>query len=150
MLVNRGSVDGVRVRRVARFALAGLFIVAGANHFLIPDFYIGIMPPYLPAHLELVYLSGILEILGGGAVLVERLRTRAGFMLILLLIAVFPANLHMAMNPDLFSGFHRGALYLRLPVQGLMIVWAYWATRPDSLMPPVAEAAGPQTLDGDR
>ncbi len=122
-------------RRAKRFALLGLavfFFVAGLNHFVNPDFYVGIMPPYLPAHLELVYLSGLFEILGGAAVLAPGLRTSAGWGLIILLLAVFPANLHMALNPESFPDMSRFALYARLPVQALFIVWAYWATRPDA------------------
>ena len=122
-------------RRPKRFALLGLavfFVGAGANHFVNPDFFVGIMPPYLPAHVELVYLSGLLEILGGVAVLARGLRTSAGWGLIILLLAVFPANLHMALHPELFPDASRFALYSRLPVQALFIAWVYWATRPDA------------------
>ena len=121
-------------RRPKRFALLGLavfFLVGGVNHFVNPDFYVGIMPPYLPAHLELVYLSGLFEVLGGLAVLAPGLRASAGWGLIILLVAVLPANLHMALNPESFPDMSRFALYVRLPVQALFIVWAYWATRPD-------------------
>ena len=122
-------------RRPKRFALLGLavfFFVAGANHFLNPGFYVGIMPLYLPAHLGFVYVSGLLEILGGVAVLSPALRTSAGWGLIILLIAIFPANLHMALHPESFPDLSSFALYSRLPVQALFIAWAYWATRPDS------------------
>lgn len=130
-------------RRLKRFALLGLavfFFGAGANHFANPDFFVGIMPPYLPAHLELVYLSGLLEILGGVAVLAPALRTSAGWGLIILLVAVFPANLHMALNPESFPDASSLALYSRLPVQALFIAWAYWATRPD-ISPAIEPAA---------
>lgn len=124
-----------------RFALLGLaiaFVLAGANHFVNPEFYIQIMPPYLPAHRELVYLSGVLEILGGIAVLVPRIRAAAGIGLVLLLVAIFPANLHMALNPEQFPSIGRVALYARLPFQMLFIAWAYWATRPET---PAADRA---------
>lgn len=117
-------------RRLARWALALSFVVAGVNHFVNPDFYVDIMPPYLPWHLELVWLSGALEVAGGVAVLVERWRSAAGWGLVLLLLAVFPANLHMAMNPDAYPDIPAWALYARLPFQGLFIAWAWWATRP--------------------
>ena len=122
-------------RRPRQFALLGLavfFFLSGVNHFLNPDFYVGIMPPYLPAHLGLVYLSGVFEVLGGVAVLAPGHRATAGWGLVILLLAIFPANLYMALNPESFPDMSRGALYLRLPVQALFIVWAYWATRPDA------------------
>jgi uncharacterized membrane protein len=119
-------------KRIALTLLAPAFIVAGGNHFVNPDFFVAIMPPYLPAHLELVYLSGIFEIAGGIGVLIPRVRSLAGWGLVALLVAVFPANLHMALKPELFSDVSSGALYTRLPIQVLMIAWAYWATRPDA------------------
>lgn len=119
-----------RSRRLALLALAAFFVVAGANHFVKPGLYMGIMPPYLPAQLELVYLSGLLEILGGLAVLIPGIRTRAGWGLILLLLAIYPANLHMAVHPELFPDIPAIALYVRMPLQVLLIAWAYWATRP--------------------
>jgi len=119
-----------RLRAAALVALGLLFIAAGANHFLNPGFYLRIMPPWLPAHRELVALSGALEILGGVAVFVAPARPWAGWGLILLLVAVFPANLHMALNPELFPELSRGALWARLPLQGALIIWAWWATRP--------------------
>jgi len=119
-------------QRIALLALSLLFVVAGINHFVSTAFYLSIMPGYLPAHLELVYLSGMLEVMGGVAVLIPKARAPAGWMLIALLIAVFPANLHMALNPTSFADIHPLALYIRLPLQGLLIGWAYWATRPAS------------------
>ncbi|MCH7577551.1 MAG: DoxX family protein [Chloroflexi bacterium] len=100
-----------RVRRFALLALSAFFVVAGANHFVKPDFYLGIMPPYLPAHLELVYVSGFFEILGGTAVLVPSVRGRAGWGLILLLLAIYPANIHMALHPELFPDIPAFVLY---------------------------------------
>lgn len=121
-----------------RFALLGLalfFVAAGVNHFANPDFYVQMMPPWLPAHLELVYLSGAFEILGGAGVLVPRARGAAGWGLVALLVAVFPANLYMASNPELFPDLSQTALYLRLPLQVVLIAWALWATRPDRVQP---------------
>jgi len=125
-------------RRIALFALAACFVVAGVNHFADPDFYVAIMPPWLPAHLELVYLSGVFEILGGLAVLPAATRSLAGWVLVLLLLAIFPANLHMAANPGSFPDVPVALLYARLPVQLVFMVWAVWATRPDP--PPPAPA----------
>ena len=109
-------------KRLALFGLSLFFLLAGANHFLNPDFYIDMMPPYLPAHVALVYVSGVFEILGGVAVMVPSIRASAGSGLVLLLVAIFPANLHMALNPELFPGASSSALYDRLPFQALFIV----------------------------
>ena len=128
-------------RRFSRLGLAALFVVAGANHFVSTGFYVDIMPAYLPLHLELVYLSGLLEMLGGAAVLVPQARSRAGWLLIALLVVVLPANLNMALNSDQFPGLSAFALYARLPVQGLLIAWAYWATRPETGVSGSAPAA---------
>jgi uncharacterized membrane protein len=119
-------------KKIARIVLAVAYVAAGSNHFVNPDFFVAIMPPYLPAHLELVYLSGVFEVAGGIGVLIPRLRSLAGWGLVALLVAVFPANLHMALNPELFSDASPFALYSRLPIQLVLIAWAYWATRPDA------------------
>lgn len=120
-----------RGRRVALILLALFWVGAGINHFVHPAFYLRIMPPWLPAHAELVWLSGVAEVVAGVAVLVPRLRSAAGWGLIALLVAVFPANIHMAANPDQFADISRVTLYARLPFQLLFIWWAWWATRPD-------------------
>jgi uncharacterized membrane protein len=72
------------------------------------------------------------ELAGGLAVLVPALRSVAGWGLVVLLLAIFPANVHMALNPELFPRFSEAALYGRLPFQALFIAWSYWATRPDA------------------
>jgi len=120
------------------------YVVAGLNHFLNPDIYLQMMPPYLPWHRELVAISGIAEVLGGVGVLVPRTRRLAAWGLIALLIAIFPANLHLALNEAPFGGSvqPRWAMWLRLPFQLVFIAWAYWYTRPT----PAAPAA---TGDGD-
>lgn len=122
-------------KRLALFALSLFFVVAGVNHFLNPDFYVDMVPPYLPAPAALVLLSGVFEVLGGVAVLAPGVRSQAGWGLIALLVAVFPANLYMAMNPELFPVTSAVALYVRLPFQALFIAWTYWATRPDGVSP---------------
>ena len=117
-------------KRFGLILLALFFIAAGINHFVNPDIYVAIMPRYLPAHLELVYLSGLFEILGGIGVVLSPLRQWAGHGLILLLITVFPANIYMAMHPDKFVDIVSAwALYVRLPLQFLLIWWTFWATR---------------------
>jgi uncharacterized membrane protein len=113
------------------FLLVGLsvfFINVGIDHFVNPDFYLRIMPDYLPFHSEAVYWSGFFEIFGGFAVLIPKLRTLARWGLISLLIAVFPANIYMAMNPNLFPEFSVLLLYVRLALQFVFIIWVFKAT----------------------
>jgi uncharacterized membrane protein len=94
--------------------------------------YMAIMPPYLPLHRELVYASGVAEILGGAGALVPRadVQRLAGLWLAATLVAVFPANLHMALNPEDYKSISPALLWGRLPVQGAIIAWALKATRP--------------------
>lgn len=119
----------IRTRR-SRRALGVAFMGAGINHFLMPRAYEAIVPPGLPGGAKrLVVVSGIAEIAGGAGVLMPRTQRAAGIGLIALLIAVFPANLHMARNPERFRRIPRWALYARLPLQPLMMRWAWRATR---------------------
>ena len=121
-------------KRLLLYVMGLFYVVAGVNHFLNPDFYVAIMPPYLPAHLELVYLSGVFEVLGGLGVLLPATRRRAGWGLIALLIAVYPANVHMAMNPEPFvaQGTPLWGLYLRLHFQFVFMALVWWATKPEA------------------
>ena len=115
--------------RTARLLLAGIFVFAGVMHFIIPASYVGIMPPWLPWHRELVYLSGVLEIAGGVGLLIPRTRRAAGMGLILLLIAVWPANLQMLLNARATdeAPWYQALLWLRLPLQILLIIWVWRA-----------------------
>ncbi len=108
-----------------KWVLGVFFVVAGAAHFVRPAIYMRIMPPYLPWHRGLVYLSGLCEVALGVLVLIPRFSVPAAWGLIALLIAVFPANVYMAMNPRLFSMISPFLLWLRLPLQGVLIAWAY-------------------------
>lgn len=110
--------------------LALLFVAAGVAHFARPEFYEKIMPEYLPAHRELVLISGAFEILGGLGLLVPQTRRFAAWGLVALLVAVFPANLHMALNPERFPNIPEWALWARLPIQIPLILWALRYTKP--------------------
>jgi uncharacterized membrane protein len=113
---------------IGRGIFAALFIIGGIAHFLVPDLYMRIMPPYLPYHRALVLVSGVFEIALGILLLVPRTSHLAAWGLIALLIAVFPANLFMYQHSDRFR-VSPTLLLLRLPLQGLLIVWAYLYTR---------------------
>ena len=118
-----------RVKFILKLLLGVFFIAAGANHFLRTGFYLRMMPPYVPFHLAMVQISGAAEILLGLLVLIPRRSAIAGWGLIALLIAVFPANVQMALHPETFPEFSARALWLRLPIQALLIAWAFWYTR---------------------
>jgi len=120
--------------RRSQKALAGFFAFAGTMHFVIPRSYEATMPSYLPFHKEAVVVSGIAEIAGGAAVLPRRTRRFARWWLLALLLTVFPANVHMAVNPEQVNGLDldrvpRWALWARLPLQPLAMLWVWRATR---------------------
>ncbi len=114
----------------SRTLLSAFFVQAGVNHFIMRRAYESIVPPSMRDDAaRLVTISGIAEIAGGVGVLLPRTRRLSGLGLIALLAAVFPANLHMAREPDRFPRIPRWALYARLPLQPLMMRWAWRATR---------------------
>jgi len=118
--------------RVLSIVLIGiLFILAGIGHFVFPKTYLRIMPPQLSYPLELVYLSGIFEILGGVGILFPALRRWAGYGLIVLLILVFPANIYMASSDEVVPEVPNWLAVARLPLQFLLIAWVYWAISAD-------------------
>jgi uncharacterized membrane protein len=114
------------------YVLVGFYVVAGVNHFVQPNVYMPMMPPYLPWHRALIYVSGAAEIGLGLAMSSPTLRPAAAWGLILLLVAIFPANLHIALhdvplfgNPEGFGVWN----WVRLPFQAVLIAWAWWYTR---------------------
>lgn len=112
--------------------MAIAYALAGVNHFVRPEDYLPMMPPYVPLHREMVWLSGVAEVALGVAVLIPRLRRWAAWGIIALLVAVFPANVHIALYDVPVFGAEQGAgwlNWLRLPIQGLLIAWAWWYTR---------------------
>lgn len=118
-------------KTILKFPLGLFFVAAGVAHFTHTAFFVAIVPPYLPWHHFLVYLSGVLEVALGLGLLIPRFTRLAAWGLIALLIAVFPANLHMALHPELFPDMEPIALWLRLPLQGVLIGWVFCYTRPE-------------------
>ncbi len=118
------------IKAAIRVLFGGFFVVTGILHFVRSDMFIRIVPPYLPAPAALVYVSGVAEIVLGGLLLLPAASRLAAWGLIVLLIAVFPANVHMALHPELYSQFSPTALLIRLPLQGVLIGVAYWFTKP--------------------
>jgi uncharacterized membrane protein len=115
------------MRTISKWTLALSFAVAGALHFIRPDFYLRIMPDYLPWHRALVAISGACEIAGGLLVLPERTRRLAGWGLMALLVAVFPANIEATLRYGTERLNWRSVLlWARLPFQAVLIAWAWW------------------------
>jgi uncharacterized membrane protein len=118
-----------RIKPISKHLLAILMIAAGTMHFVNSEFFLKIVPPYLPLRKELVLLSGASEILLGVLLLVPRFSRLAAWGIIALLIAVFPANVYLYQNQHILPASPIIHL-LRLPLQGVFILWAYWHTRP--------------------
>lgn len=118
-----------RIKLISQYLLSTLMIVAGTTHFVNPEFFLKIVPPYLPLHEELVLFSGVCEIVLGVLLLIPRYSHLAAWGIIALLIAVYPANLYLYQNQDIVPASPIIHL-LRLPLQGVFILWAYWHTRP--------------------
>jgi uncharacterized membrane protein len=116
-----------RIRVVLRWALALFFVAAGLNHFRAPEVYFGMMPPWLPWPLAMIAISGAAEVLGGIGLLVPATRRLAGWGLIALLIAVFPANVHVALQGKMPGfDFSPTVLWARLPFQAVAIAAVWW------------------------
>jgi uncharacterized membrane protein len=116
-------------RIVFRWLLAAFFILAGMNHFRVPDVYVAMIPPWLPRPSALNVIAGTCELLGGIGILLPPIRWAAGWGLIALLVAVFPANLHVALMGHM-PGFEFSplTLWLRLPFQAVLIAWVAWVS----------------------
>jgi uncharacterized membrane protein len=114
--------------RAAKLYSGPVMMFAGIMHFVIPKTYESIMPTWLPAHRELVYASGVTEFAAGAGSLHPRTRRAAGWLGILTMIGVFPANAQMCFNSERYKQIPLWALWARLPLQGVFIYWIYKAT----------------------
>ncbi len=122
--MSSGATRTVRV-------LALVFGVAGVTHFLVPSLFEAIVPPWVPNATLAVQVSGIAEIAGAAGLLLPQMRTPAAWGLIALLVAVFPANVQMLLNARSSgaASWYVAALWLRLPLQPLLIWWVWRAGR---------------------
>jgi uncharacterized membrane protein len=125
-----------RLRVGFRWLLAFVMVGAGVLHFVAFNFFVQIVPPQLPVPAFLVWLSGVCEIVLGAMLVPERTRRWAGYGLVALYVAVFPANIYMAIAnvqlqrmPGWFTQPSPLALWLRLPLQFGLIAWALWVSR---------------------
>lgn len=137
---HRGAMQSVARVQIMRVVLALLMIGVGFLHFTAKDFFVQIVPPQLPAPGLLVAVSGVFEILLGVLLLPRATRRLAGYGLVALYVAVFPANIYMAVAnpqikgmPDWFTQPSPTALWLRLPLQFVLIAWVLWVSRTRSL-----------------
>lgn len=119
-----------------RYLLALFFVGGGINHFVSTDFYVSIMPEFLPAHGLLVYLSGVTEIVSGVLLAIPRLSAVGAWCIIAQLLVFLLVHFNMAAKPDDYAELASpAALYLRIPIQFVMIAWAYWFTREGPSVP---------------
>lgn len=121
-----------------RAALAIVFVwfmIGGIGHFAAPEFFLKIVPPALPLRLEAVYLSGAFELLGALGLLYPRTRRAAGIGLVLLSVAVTPANIYMWLHPELFPAIPAPLLGWRLVLQVALIACIWWSTQPHQAVP---------------
>ena len=125
------------LRVLLRYVLAVLMIGIGVLHFVAESFFVQIVPPFLPAPRVLVWISGIAEIALGVGLIPARIRRWAGYGCVALYIAVFPANIYMAVSNVQIQGMPEGfeqpsplMLWLRLPLQLVLIAWALWVSAP--------------------
>ena len=139
------------VKTILKFVFGLFFILGGINHFRAEEFYMKLMPDYIPPnlHLPAVQLSGVAEVLLGVMLLVPRTQQLAAWGLIALLIAVFPANIYAYQHsrevfPDLDPAVH----FWRLPLQAVMIAWAWWYTRPEKPAGNADNSAKPASGNG--
>lgn len=123
-----------RIKAVFRILLGVAMIGVGVTHFTGPEPFVRMVPAFLPAPLALVYVSGAAEIAGGAGLFVPKLRRAASWGLVALYVAVFPANLNMAIHGLPLGDYHAPpfALWARLPLQLVLIAWALWVGKPDT------------------
>jgi uncharacterized membrane protein len=114
------------VKKILTILLALFFVSVGTLHFVKTALFVSAMPPYIPSHTEMVYISGVFEILGGIGVLVPRTRKWAGYGLIVLLIAVYPAYIHMATHSEKFTSIPPAVLWVRLIFQPVFMTWVWY------------------------
>jgi uncharacterized membrane protein len=115
----------------ARIGTGITFMFTGVSHFLMPDTFMKLMPPFIPYPLLMIYLSGGFEILGGIGLIISKTKVPASYGLILLLLAVFPANIYVALENIQLGGFMNYAAYqwFRVVLQFVLISWVFWIVR---------------------
>jgi uncharacterized membrane protein len=127
-----------KVKLGLKVVLAAAMVAVGIAHFVAPEGFVRIVPAFLPVPLILVYVSGFCEMAGGAGLLLPRTQRAAAWGLIALYVAVFPANINMAIHHIQMNDqtpMPVAMMWLRLPFQALFIAWAFWFTRRDEPRP---------------
>ena len=117
------------LRLVFKYILVAFMVGSGIYHFFNPDFYVNIMPEFLPFHSELVFLSGVTEIVAGVMLGTPRVSKWGAWFIIAHLVIFFTVHIDMIVHADRFPEVPLAGLYLRIPIQFVLIAWAYWFTR---------------------
>lgn len=138
------------VKPISKWIFAVFFVAAGVNHFVNEPFYLKIMPDYIPQvlHRPAVITSGVFEILLGALLVFPPTARLAAWGLIALLVAVFPANIYAYQHSEEIFDVSRAAHFVRLPLQGVLIAWAYWYTRGERKGAPPATSEEPPSGAG--
>jgi len=141
-----------RRKRLLRRVMGANYVLAGVAHFLAPDSFAEAVPPEFPRPRTLVYLSGVAEIALGVGVQFDRTRRASAWGIVALLVAVFPANVYMATDdaaaefvPDRLAGVARAAAWARLPLQAVLVLWAWWHALPEPEGDGDVETGGAET-----
>ena len=113
---------------ISLYLMSVIYILAGLNHFRAPKIYLTIMPPYIPFPEFMVFMSGVIEVVLGAALLWPPTTSLAAWGIVALLIAILPPHIYMIQNRQNWSKIPAWALWLRMPLQGLLIFWAYSLT----------------------
>ncbi len=116
------------LQTLSLYAIAAMFTAAGVAHFVKPDVFVPLVPSYLPAPKLLVYVSGVFEVLGGLGVLLSSVRVYAGWGLIAMLAVFLVVHIYMVRDPDgRFEALPTWMLWVRIPLQFVLMAWVYWA-----------------------
>ena len=108
-----------------------MYVFIGIRHFTDPQYFLDIVPPQLPSKLFLVYLTGLIEVVGGAAILTQKTRKAGAYLLIFLLISVFPANIYLYLSetPQNLLGISKTDALIRMPFQIPLILLAFWHSK---------------------
>lgn len=122
--------NNLLLKNILRWLATLFFVVAGLLHFIIPEFYLAMMPPFLPFQQFLIIFSGIAEVAGAIGIQIPRLRKLAGIGLIVLLVGIFPANIYVAVANPIIPNleYSVSSMWLRLLLQPIFIVWVWWVS----------------------